>query len=199
VVVRAVVVLGMLVALSGCVSASAPDAGNWKIERGHDRILGKPSAVAQLNARSRNAHEAERRYLHDQLQIGSLQLTCFDNAPVIRLEFSHRIGSNRTSTLSYRFDENPGRDAKVRFLATYKIAVIEDAKEVAQFVEQLRASNKLYVRIVSHVAGTSDVEFALKGAPAAVDAAFQSCPVDQASRPRTAAASQPRMRRSVSS
>jgi hypothetical protein len=181
-----IAVPGMLFVLAGCVTTSAPEAGQWKIERGYDRVAGKPSAVAQLNARSRNEREAGIRYPNYQLQIGSLQLTCFDNAPVIRLEFNHRIGSNRTSALSYRFDENPGQDAQARFLATYKIAVIENPKEVALFVEQMRSSSKLHVRIVSHVAGTSTVEFSLKGAPLAIDAAFQNCPIDSPSKPRTA-------------
>lgn len=180
---RAITVVGMLVALSGCVTASAPEAGNWTIERSYDRILGKPAGLARLNARSRNAELTGPRYA---LQLGSLELTCFDNAPVVRLEFNHRVGSNRTSILSYRFDENPGRDAQARFLQTYKLAVIEDAKEVAQFVGQLRTANKLYVRVVSHVAGTTTVEFLVKGAPAAIDAAFQNCPVDSASKPRAA-------------
>jgi hypothetical protein len=175
----------MLVGLSGCVTASGsgPETGNWKIQRGHDRILGKPTGFAEINARSRNAELTGARYA---LQIGSLQLTCFENAPVIRLEFNHRIGSNRTSVLSYRFDESAGRDPLVRFLPTYKIALIEDPKEVEQFVEQLRVSNKLYIRVTSHIAGTSTVEFPLKGAPAAIDAAFQNCPINPASRPRTA-------------
>jgi hypothetical protein len=171
----------MLVALGGCVTASAPEAGNWKIERSFDRIQGKPTGTAYLSARSRN-----ERVKDLGLQLGWLQLTCFDNVPVVRLEFNHRIGSNRTSVLSYRFDENPGRDTQARFLQTYKIAVIEDAKEVAQFVDQLRTSSKLYVRVVSHVAGTTTVEFTVKGAPVAIDAAFQNCPIDPASKPRTA-------------
>jgi hypothetical protein len=187
-----------MVSLSGCVTAKAPDAGDWKIERGTDRILGKPAATAELLARSRNEREQQLRYPQVQLQLGSLQLACFDNAPVVRLEFNHRIGSNRTSTLSYRFDENPGRDAQARFLQTYKVAVIEDPKEVGRFVEQLRNSNKLFVRVMSHVAGTSTVEFSLKGAPAAIDAAYQNCPIDSASKPRTAAAPSRDARHSVS-
>lgn len=184
--VRAIAVVSALSVLGGCVTATNPEAGNWKIVRGYDRILGKPSGTAELLARSRNANEQELRYPQVQLQIGSLQLQCFENAPVVRLEFNHRIGSNRTSTLSYRFDGNPGHDARARFLQTYKTAVIEDRKEVAQFVEQLRTASTLYVRVMSHVAGTSSVEFALKGAPAAIDAAFQNCPIEPASRPRTA-------------
>ena len=189
---RAIAVVGAVAVassvLGGCVTATTPDAGAWKIERGYDRILGKPAGVAQLDARSRNERQQQLRYPRDQLQFGSLQLSCFDNAPVIRLVFNHRIGSNRTSTLSYRFDDNPGRDAEVRFLNTFTTAVIEDPKEVARFVEQLRASNTLYVRVMSHVAGTSTVEFPLKGAPMAIEAAYQSCPVDAAQKPRTAAA-----------
>jgi hypothetical protein len=184
--VRAVAVISVLLVLGGCVTATTSETGNWKIERGHDRILGKPAATAELMARSRNEDQRETRYPYGELQVASLQLVCFDNAPVVRFEFNHKIGSNRTSTLSYRFDENPGRDAPARFLQTYKTAVIEDRQAVARFVEELRASNKLYVRVMSHVAGTSTVEFMLKGAPLAADAAYQNCPVESA-RPRIAA------------
>ena len=111
---------------------------------------------------------------------------CSDLIPANGLEFNQRVGSNRTSVLSYRFDENPGRDTQARFLATYKIAVIEDPNEVAQFVDQLRNSSKLYVRVVSHIAGTTTVEFPVKGAPAAIEAAFQNCPNEAASKPRSA-------------
>ena len=184
---RAIAVVGAVTVLGGCVTATTPEAGAWKIERGYDRIVGKPAGVAQLDARSRNERQQQLRYPRDQLQIASLQLSCFDNAPIVRLAFNHRIGSNRTSTLSYRFDDNPGRDAEVRFLNTFTTAVIEDPKEVALFVEQLRASNTLYVRVMSHVAGTSTVEFAIKGAPVAIDAAYQSCSVNSAQTPRSAA------------
>lgn len=177
---RIVAVVGML-ALGGCVTASTPEAGDWKIERGYDRIQGKPTGVAHVSARSRN-----ERVRDLGLQLGWLQLTCFENAPVVRLEFNHRIGSNRTSVLSYRFDEKPGRDTQARFLATYKIAVIEDPTEVAQFVEQLRTSSKLHVRVVSHVAGTTTVEFPVRGAAAAIEAAFQNCSADSAPKPRAA-------------
>lgn len=176
-----IISVAAMLALGGCVTTSTPEAGDWKIERGYDRIQGKPSGVAHVSARSRNDRVRDLG-----LQLGWLQLACFENAPVIRLEFNHRIGSNRTSALSYRFDENPGRDTQARFLATYKIAVIEDPKEVAQFVDQLRTSSKLYVRVVSHVAGTTTVEFPVKGASAAIEAAFQSCPVDTAQKPRSA-------------
>ena len=185
---RTMAVVGALLVLSGCVATTAPEAGDWKIERGYDRIVGKPAGVAQLSARSRNERQLQLRYPQAQLQTAALQLGCFDNAAVVRLEFNHRIGTNRTSTLSYRFDNNPGRDAPARFLQTNSTVVIEDPKEVAAFVEQLRTSGTLYVRVMSHVAGTSTVEFALKGAPMAIDAAYQTCPLDSLSKPRTAAA-----------
>ncbi len=195
--VRASAVVGAVsvasLVLGGCVTAMAPDAGSWTIERGYDRILGKAAATAELQARSRNARAPQT-----QLQIGSLQLGCFDNAPVVRIAFNHRVGSNRSSTLSYRFDHNPGRDAPARFLQTYSTALIEDPNEVALFVEQLRTSSTLYVRVMSHVAGTTTVEFPLKGAPMAVDAAYQTCPVDSPTKPRTAGAPMLEPRRSVS-
>lgn len=184
--------------LAGCVSTSAnPDAGNWKIERGYDRIVGKPSGTAQLTSRSRN--DRELRLRPTLPQISSLHLGCFDNQAVVRLEFTHRIGSNRTSTLSYRFDDNPGRDTSARFLQNYTTAVIEESQEVARFVEQLRTSSKLYVRVTSHVAGESSVEFSVKGAPLAIETAFQSCPLGSSPRARTADSSAREMRRSVSS
>jgi hypothetical protein len=176
-VVRAVAIFSAACVLGGCVTTT-PDAGNWKIERGYDRILGKPTGVAELTARSRNEQQRERLYPRGELQLGSLHLVCFDNAPVVRFHFNHRVGSNRTSTLSYRFDEKPGRDVSVRFMQTYSTAVMEDPQEVSRFVEELRTSGKLYIRIMSHVAGTSTVEFSLKGAPLAIEAAYQTCPVD---------------------
>jgi len=189
----------MLSALGGCVTtATAPDAGEWKIERGYDRILGDRAATAELQARSRNVRQQQQRYPQVQLQTGSLQLGCFDNAPVVRVAFNHRVGSNRTSTLSYRFDDKPGRDAPARFLQTFSTAVIEYPQEVARFVEQLRTSGTLYVRVMSHVAGTSTVEFPLKGAPMAIDAAYQTCPIDSPTKPRTADAPAFEPRRSVS-
>ncbi|MGD9924419.1 MAG: hypothetical protein AB7V13_23695 [Pseudorhodoplanes sp.] len=184
---RALALIGA-VSLTGCVTTATPDAGAWKIERGHDRIVDRPAATAQLTAPSRNERQQQLRYPQVQLQIASLQLGCFDNAPVVRLAFNHRVGSNRTSTLSYRFDDNPGRDVPARFLQTYATVLIEDPAEVARFVDQLRVSNALYVRIMSHIAGTSTVEFSLKGAPMAIDAAYQACPIDSRSKPRTAVA-----------
>ena len=195
---RVFAVVGALSVLSGCVATTAPEAGDWKIERGHDRILGKPAGVAQVSARSRNERQQQLSYPKLQLQTGSLQLGCFDNAPVVRLAFNHRVGSNRTSTLSYRFDDKQGHDAQVRFLETFSTAVMEDPKEVALFVEQLRSSGTLYVRVMSHVAGTTTVEFPLKGAPLAIETAYQACPVDWL-KPRTAGASAPELPRSVPS
>jgi hypothetical protein len=198
---RTIAVIGAAGLLAGCVTTTSinnADTGNWKIERGYDRILGKPSGTAELVSRSRNEQQRKRLYPHGELQLGALQLVCFDNAPVIRIRFNHRIGSNRTSTVSYRFDEKPGRDVSARFLQTYTTALIEEPQEVAQFVEQLRTSDKLYVRVMSHVAGTSSVEFSLKGAPLAIEAAYQSCPADSSPRTRTADSSARNMRRSVS-
>lgn len=183
---RVLAVVCAMSVLGGCVTAEAPQAGAWKIERGYDRILGKPAGVALLNARSRNVRQQELRYPYDQLQLGSLQLTCFANAPVVRFEFNHRIGSNRTSRLSYRFDDNPGREAEARFLPPYKTVLIEDPGEVARFAEQLRKSSTLYVRVTSHLAGTSTVEFPLKGAALAIDAAYQSCPIELPSKSHSA-------------
>jgi hypothetical protein len=175
-VVRAIALIGLAFALAACAT-TAPEAGDWKIERGQDRILGKPAAYAHVAARSRNDLAQANPHL---IAAASLQLGCFDNSPTVRIEFNHRIGTNRTSVLNYRFDENPGRETSARFLQTYKTAVIENKDDVARFVNELRTASKLYVRVMSHLAGTSSVEFPVQGGAMAADAAYANCPLPPA-------------------
>jgi len=151
-------------------SSQAKPAGNWRIERQVDRVTGAPLTSAFLTSRS-SANSAIAF-----AQPVTLQLLCFKAQPLVRLAFQFKIGSNRNSTLGYRFDDKPGREADARFLQDFRTVVIEDQAEVARFGGELAASNALYVRIRSLNAGRSSAEFRLDGAPAAIEAAFAGCP-----------------------
>jgi hypothetical protein len=107
-----------------------------------------------------------------------LQLTCFENKPLIRVSFDFKIGSDRNATMGYRFDDKPGRDnVESRILIGYQVIVIEDKAAVEQFVADLTGSRALYFRVRSLTAGRTTVEFPLEGSAAAMQAAFAGCPV----------------------
>lgn len=159
-----------------------PDTGQWKLERRHDPVSGSEVVTAWLSISrfhilSGNFYESE------------VQLMCFRSRPVIRLRFNLRVGSDRTAALAYRFDENPGRYAKAKFFAREKLIVIDDKKEVAEFVDQLQSAQTLLLRITRLRAGTFTAKFPVHGASHAVEAAFAECPVTEKSKPRTSRAS----------
>lgn len=186
-----VFVLGFIATvLAGCTGASsllttaATAAGEWKIEKRTDTLSDKPQFGATLLTRSRNARQAQ--HAPAALQIASLVLMCFDNAPIVRLHFTHPVGSDRNSRLAYRFDDRPAQDANARILMNYQTVVIEEDKDVARFVEELRAAKTLAVRISSLVVGATLADFRVEGAGAAIDAAFSGCPL-RSMPPRTSA------------
>ena len=93
--------------VSGCAGANTPvalsGAGEWKVGQRADRVADQPIQSAVLISRSRNVLAGRTDYMPQEV---SLQLMCFDGAPVVRFYFSHEIGANRNSRLNYRFD-NP--------------------------------------------------------------------------------------------
>jgi hypothetical protein len=151
-------------------TANTASSGNWKIERQTDRITG--TAIGSALLTTKNASHSGVNFA----QAAGLQLTCFEGHPVVRISFDHKIGSDKNSTLGYRFDEKPGRDdVASRILLGYQVIVIEDKAAVGRFVGDLAGSNTLYVRIRSLNAGRTTAEFRLDGAEAAVQAAFADC------------------------
>src|SRR6195952_1825859 len=151
-------------------TANTLSSGNWKIERQTDRITG--TAISSAMLMTRNAAHSSVNFA----QPAGLQLTCFENHPVVRISFDHKIGSDKNSTLGYRFDEKPGRDdVASRILLGYQVIIIDDRAAVSQFVDDLAGSNTLYVRIRSLSAGRTTAEFRLDGSEAAVQAAFADC------------------------
>ena len=169
------VVLGACQMRDPYVAAPATTtSGNWKIEKQVDRITGVPVPSAMLiidNASNSFASTTKP---------ASMQLTCFDGKPMVRFAFDFKVGTDPNSTFGYRFDEKPGHDGvAVRFLQEYKTAVIEDRAAITTFIDELAASSALVIRIRSLAAGRTTAEFKLDGAPAAIEAAFATCPVSQ--------------------
>lgn len=168
--------------------ASTVPSGNWRIERQPDRVTGKPISSAFLvTSASSNAGVL-------YTQQASLQLSCFLGQPVVKFDFSNKVGSNLNSFLGYRFDEKPGHEIGARFLAASSAVVIEDKAEVAQFVGELATSSLLYVRIRSLNAARTTAEFKVAGAAAAIEAAFAACPVTPPAPPQRIAAPSTRRR-----
>jgi hypothetical protein len=182
---RVVVPLASALLLGACATGqvAAPDAGataaapppsaapsEWRIERSADRASGTASVMAFVTTMSTTAREAFPRQ-------AVLHLLCFKGEPIVRLAFRFRIGTTRSATVAYRFDEQPGREPKARILQDYKTVVIEDRAEVARFVADMKDAEKLHVRITSLTVGRTFAEFRVADAPAAVDATFAACPL----------------------
>jgi hypothetical protein len=64
-----------------------------------------------------------------------------------------------------------------RVSGNWQIERAEDRGEVVRFVDELAASQSVYVRIDSLNAGRTATEFQLNGAQAAIDAGFADCPL----------------------
>ena len=171
----------VIAALAGACSTRDPSvfqnetntaaAGNWRIERTPDRITGVPVPSAQL-ATTRSSNSAV-----PNSKPAAIQLTCFENRPIVRFSFEFRIGSDLNSEFGYRFDDRPGHDnVPSRVLLGYRVIVIEDTAAVAQFTQELASSKSLVVRIRSLNAGRTVADFATDGGKAAIDAVLTNCP-----------------------
>jgi hypothetical protein len=166
-------------ALGACVTARDPivttavpaRAGNWMLDRQIDRTTGAPLSSAYVITKTSSYSSVA--FSHP----AKMELTCFKGQPVVRFVFSFKVGSNRNSMLSYRFDDKPGREIAARFLHLTRTVVIEDEAAVTQFVRELATSQRLYILIRSLNAGRSSAEFNVEGAPDAIEQALAYCPV----------------------
>ncbi len=172
-------VIGAAALLGGCAlrdpyvnsTLKNVSAGNWKIETQKDRITGVAVPNAYVIATASNSSA-------DWAEDSSLQLTCFDGKPMVRLAFKFKVGTDNNSFLGYRFDDKPGHDnVNVRFLQLYQSVVIEDRDEVARFAADLAGSKTLAIRIRSINAGRTTAEFPIDGSAEALAAGFAGCPV----------------------
>lgn len=180
IIVRALVAVIAALLLCACATGDAtvtavaapekPDTGKWKFERRADPVTGAPATIAWL-------YISKYDFLAGQTYAGELQLMCFKHQPVVRLQFNMKIGSDKNAAIAYRFDDNPGRDIKARFFVRPGVIVIEDTAEVARFVDELAASERLFLRVTSLTAKGFSAKFTVHGAPHAIEAAYAECPV----------------------
>ncbi|HEY1475473.1 MAG TPA: hypothetical protein VGF53_15465 [Pseudolabrys sp.] len=175
-------VAAALLLLAGCAwdpyvyGGKKLTVGRWLIEQQTDRITGAPISNAQV--RSTTVSNGG---------IGlpppaRMQLLCFKEQPAVLIVFEFKIGSTRNAELGYRFDDKPGHQPTVRIVEGYKSVVIEDTAEVTRFVNEMATSNALYVRIRALNALRTSAEFPVDSAPAAIAAAYATCPLDGAKR-----------------
>lgn len=182
---RACVALIPAIALAGCVtdsvgltspaanaSAAAPSPGAWKFDQRVDRATGKSVGKAYV-VTTRVTIRSGRIFPKP----AGLQLECFKDKPVVLIKFTQRVGSNRSASMSYRFDEKTPHSATIRFLPDQKSFVIEDPAAIRQFVEELNTANMLYVTVDSLVDGATRAEFPVQSAGPAIEAGFEGCPL----------------------
>jgi hypothetical protein len=178
--VRWVVLITAMPLLGACAgpdpyvyASQVQTSGNWKIERQSDRVTDAPISSAFVRT-DRSSHSSI-----PFRQPATLALGCFRGAPTVRFSFNFKVGTNRNSSLAYRFDEMPGHEIKARFLQDASAVVIEETPEVAQFMSELASAKVLYVRIRSLNAGRTAADFPVEGAAPAIDAIYAQCPIEQ--------------------
>ena len=88
-----------------------------------------------------------------QLRTDLIGLLCFEDRPMVRFAFDFKVGSNRNSTLGYRFDEKPGHETSARFLANYFAAPLYAAPHPRQAAPPLPCQT----RFVPHEAHLKSV------------------------------------------
>lgn len=145
--------------------------GKWTIEQNIDPITNAPVSDSILPT----MHVANSNVPFPPP--AKMQLMCFKQRPTVFVSFGIKIGSSRNAEVGYRFDEKPGHEPTVRIVDDYKSLIIEDPKEVAQFVNELATSDTLVLRIRSLNAGRTSAEFKVAGAPDAIAAAYVNCPL----------------------
>ncbi len=163
---------------SGNIGTPLAGGGEWKIEQRADRVADQPVQSAKLSTRSRNAKAAGRN--PGVPQLASLQLLCFDGEPVVRFFFTHDVGSNRNSRLSYKFNDKPAVRPNARILQDFQTVMIEDKKDVAVFASGLRDARKLDITVSALINDQTLAEFNVEGGAAALDASYKTCPVPAA-------------------
>ncbi len=155
--------------------AAARAKGQWKIESRHSPVAGRTSHSAVIISRARNSSLPQ----HDpfRLQLASLQLLCFDGAPVVRIHFSQRNGARNHQTLSYRAAGQERRQPPVRLLSDLRTFIIDDRDAVIRFANDMRAANMLWVELFALTTGMSVADFRVEFADTALGIAYADCPL----------------------
>jgi hypothetical protein len=162
--------LALLATAIAPAAAQATAGAPWNIDRKPDPITGAGANAWVLATR------VTPRAGHLPRPAG-LQLACFKNEPIVRVKFGVMVGANRSASFRYRFDDKPGREPKVRFLADRSTIVLEEKAEVSRFASDLAGSDQLVVSVDSLIFGKTNAAFPVRGAPPAIAAAYAQCPL----------------------
>lgn len=183
---RSIVAMTLACALAACAGGNIgmplAGAGEWKVEQRADRVADQPMQSAVLVTKSRNEKAAKQNPAPKQ--DASLQLLCFDGEPVVRFYFSHEIGSDRNSRLTYKFDNKPAARPNARILQDFQTVMLEDRKDVSLFTAGLRDARRLDITVSALANGQTLAEFNVEGAAVAIDASYKTCPLPAAPAPR---------------
>jgi len=149
-------------------------AGEWTAENHLDRVTGAPISNSLLL--TRNVSYGAMPFPPP----ARLQLICFKERPAVLIGFDFKVGSTRNAEVGYRFDDKPGHEPHVRIVDDHKTVLIDDPKEVIQFVTEMTTSDNLYLRIRALSAPRTSAEFKVTGAAASIASAYASCPLNAA-------------------
>jgi hypothetical protein len=148
-------------------------SGAWRVEHRVDRITARPAPIASVVAMVTNSKNAA-------IHPATLELTCFESRPIVRLAYDLRVGADRSSTLAYRVDDRPGGEIEATFLPDQRTVVIDEPTAVTRFVADLSAGTLLLLRAASLFAGNTVAEFRIAGAATAIAPVLEACPLPAA-------------------
>ncbi len=150
-------------------AAEAASAGDWQISQKVDSVTGARIAHIFIQS-SKVAHSGLLLAQNPFLQLG-----CIKGQPVVQLVFAFQVGSKSDSDVSYGFDRTPNHRVTARFIRGLKIMVIENKRDVAQFLDGLATAKLLYLTISSMAKGRTSVEFRVAGAPEVIKVLRAGC------------------------
>ncbi len=185
---RASAVWGSAICLLGLLTGCARDTfvdniynrptdnrfGNWKIDRQIDRVTGKPISSAEMRAVRTSTSEEDNNIFIARNAL--MELQCFRDVPTARFVFNYYVGTEKNSTLGWRFDEKPGQEGEARILRDYRTVIIDQPGEMKTFLGQMATSRILYIRIRSLNGPRTSAEFVVEGGAEAIRSAFADCP-----------------------
>lgn len=139
--------------------ASSASFAGWEVSRKPDKMTGQMGvsigAAGKITAGQWKSEPA------------IVGVACAKNAPSIFVLFPRVVGSQKTSEITYRFDNAP--QVKTKWVMTsFTEAYILDAKPVAAFLAAARNSSHLIIRLADITAGLTDAEFDMSGGAQAI-------------------------------
>ena len=151
-------------------AAPPPSTGQWRFDKRIDIATGQ--SVGKVYVITDRVTTLRGKLFS---RPAAVELQCFKSKPVVVVQFRQKVGSNRSASLAYRFDDKPPRKAAVHFHRDQMTIEIEDRATVQQFVADLRDSRTLFVSIDSVVIGPTRAVFPVASAEPSIAHGFANC------------------------